>query len=221
MHIAVGETNQSAGDAATRPEDDIGIGAAGGRHGFELKFDFLFFGHTFETFDDLRMVAAAAGDSGPFAEFDVAVLLLIDGGVIRGVGDIDNESAVWFQGVSDLACAEQADFLHNVRDSGDLSLETAFLFAQQAQSFRDGEGTDLIVEGAADGEVASEKLKFVDEGDWVADLDPLLGIRPGADADVDEDIFDFRNFAFAFQFGEVRSDIANDAADGTFFWCGW
>src|ERR1043166_3281119 len=52
MHVAVGQADQGAGNSAARPENHIRIGAAGGRLGFVLQFDF------FSRRDRLESVAA-------------------------------------------------------------------------------------------------------------------------------------------------------------------
>ena len=36
MHVAVGEADEGAGDAASGPEYDVGVGAAGGADGLML-----------------------------------------------------------------------------------------------------------------------------------------------------------------------------------------
>ncbi len=43
MHVAVGEANKRAGDAASGPENDIGIGAAGGADSLMLQGNRAFF----------------------------------------------------------------------------------------------------------------------------------------------------------------------------------
>src|SRR4051794_33699480 len=99
MHVAVGETYQRARDSAARPKDHIRICATGRRHCFELQFNLFLFRHFFEALNDFRVITTAPCDGRSLSNFDVAVLLLVYGWVIRSVGDINYKSAVRFEGV--------------------------------------------------------------------------------------------------------------------------
>ena len=216
MHVAVRQADERAGYAPACPENHVRIGAARGGHRFELKLDFLFLGDALEALHNFGMVAAAAGDGGAFAKFDVAMLLLIDSGVIGGVCDIDHQSAIRLQAIGDLARAEQTDFFHDVGDGADFGFDVTFLFAEETQGFSDGECADLIIESPADGEIAAQEFEFVHKRYWVANLHPFLSVRASVHADVDEEILNLRDFALAFLLGEVWRDVADDAAHRSF-----
>ncbi len=217
VHVAVGEADEGAGDAAAGPEDDVGVGAAASGHGFVLDVDFFGGGDFFEAGDDFGVVAAAVGEGWAFAEFGVAVLALVHGGVIGGVGDIDDEGGVGFEGVGDLAGAKEADFFHDVGNGADFGFEFFLGLDEEAQGFGHGPGANTVVKSAGDGEVVFEQGEVGINGDGVADLDMDEGLHAVMHADVDEEFFDLGNFAFALGLHEVRGDIADDAVDGAFF----
>ena len=86
-----------------------------------LELIFLALATCFEAGDDFRVIAAAMGQGRAVANFHVAVLLLVDGGIIGGVGHVDDQRDVRLERVGDLPGAEQADFF--------LTLETAQISA--------------------------------------------------------------------------------------------
>ncbi len=216
VHVTIRQADQGAGNSSAGPEDDVGIGAAAGGHGFVLERDFLFIGDLFEQGDDLGVIASAVGERGTLTHLDVAVLCFADGGVVGGMGDIDDECDVGFERISDLARPEQADLLHDIGDGADLGLE-AFGFTEQAERFSDGEGANSVVEGPGHGEVVAEQFELIIEGDGVPDADELHGFAAGGDSDIDEDLVDLGEFRFTVHFSEVGGDIPDDPSDGAIF----
>ena len=85
------------GDAATCPEDRVGVGAAGGGDGFVLQVYLEPLGHLLDSLDDFRVIAVAVGDGGAFADLDVAVLAFVDGGIVGRVGDVHHQRDVRVQ----------------------------------------------------------------------------------------------------------------------------
>ena len=81
VHVAVRQADEAAGNAAACPEDRVGVGAAGGGDGLVLQVDLEPLGPLLDSLDDFRVVAVAVGDGGGFADLDVAVLALVDGGI--------------------------------------------------------------------------------------------------------------------------------------------
>ncbi len=216
VHVAGGEAEQGAGDAAAGPEDDIGIGATGGGDGFVLELDAFFVGDFFESGDDLDVIGAAVGDGWAGADADIAVEGFADRGDVRGVGDVRDEGDVGFEFVGDLAGTEAASFFHDIGDGANFGFEVFAVVGEEAESFGDGPGADAVIEGAADGEVVAEEFELGVQGDGVADLDEFLGFFPGGDADIEEEVLDFGEAAVFGGFGEVRCDVADDPVYGAF-----
>jgi hypothetical protein len=85
------------------------------------------------------MVAAAVRERRAFADFDVAVLRLADGRIIRRVRHVHHQRDVRLERVGNLPRAEQADFLLHVRDGADFGLQLGLRFLEQPQRFGHGE----------------------------------------------------------------------------------
>ena len=184
MHVTVGQRDQGARDAAPRPEDGVRIGAAGAGHGLALEGDSLGFGDGLEAGEDLRMIAAAAREGRTAAEPHVAVLRFADRRAIGGVSHIHDHGHVGFEGIGDLADAQQADLLLHVGDGADLRREFGFLFFEQPQGLSHGKRANAIVEGARDDQVVAQHVELIAQRDRVADLHQLLGLLAVAGPDV-------------------------------------
>ena len=94
MHVAVGQADETAGDASAGPENHIGVRTAGGAHGLVLQGDLLFRGDLFEALEDGGMVAAAVRQCGAAAELDVAVRPLVHRRIVGGVGYVDDQGGL-------------------------------------------------------------------------------------------------------------------------------
>src|SRR5207248_2936983 len=99
------------GDAATRPENRVGVRAARAGHGFVLDGNFFRRCDFFQAGDNFRMIATAMRERWAAAELHFAMLRLIDGWIVRRVRHVHDKSDVWLKRVSNLFCAKQADFL--------------------------------------------------------------------------------------------------------------
>ena len=107
------------------------------------------------------MVAAAVGERRAAADFYVAMLLLADCRVIRGMGHIHHQRDVGLERVGNLARAEKADFLHDVGHGQDFRISFFRSSLQLPQGLRHGEGADAIVKGARHRQVAAQHFKLV------------------------------------------------------------
>src|SRR5882724_597126 len=97
MHVTVWEANERAGNAATGPENHVGIRAARRRHRLMLEGDFVGFCNLFDPGDYLRMITAAMRERRPAAHSDISMLRLVDRRVIRRVGHIHDQRDIWFE----------------------------------------------------------------------------------------------------------------------------
>ncbi|MFM1942587.1 MAG: hypothetical protein RI897_1569 [Verrucomicrobiota bacterium] len=216
VHVAGGEAEEGAGDTATGPEDDIGIGATGGGDGFVLELDAFFVGDFFESGDDLDVIGAAVGDGWAGSDADVAMEGFADRGDVRGVGDVCDEGDVGFEFVGDLTGSEAAGFFHDIGDGADFGFEVFAVVCEEAESFGDGPGADAVIEGASDGEVIAEEFELGIERDGVADLDEFFRFFPGGHTDIEEEVLDLGEVSVLGGFGEVRCDVADDPVYGAF-----
>ena len=215
VHVAVREADQGAGNAAPGPEDDVGVGAGAGRHGFVLEGDSLGGGDCLEAADDFDVVATSVGQGWALAHADFAVLAGVHGWVVGGMGNVHDERGGRVEGVGDLAGPEEADFFLDVGDGADFPLQMGHVRTKEAEGFSDGPGADAVVEGAGHGDVAPEDVELIGQGDGIADADELEGLVPGGGSDVDEEIVNLGGLWVAIAPGEVGSDVADHAFDRT------
>ena len=106
MHIAVGQADERAGNAAASPENHIGIGAACGADGFVLDRDAGLFSNGLEALDHFRVVAGAMSQGGAFAHAHITMCALVDAGIIRGVRDIHHQGYVRIERIGNLPRAK-------------------------------------------------------------------------------------------------------------------
>ena len=178
-----------------------------------LERDFPGFGHRLDAGDDGRVIAPAMGDARAFADSHIAMLRLIYAGIIRGVGDIHDEGDARLEGISNLAGAEQTDFLLHIGNGANFGVEFSFGFLQEAQRFSHGESADTVVKGPRDGEVVTEQIKFVGQSDRVANGHKFPGIFAASDTQVDKEVMDFRRLGVRSLLQEMRRDIADHTFD--------
>ena len=111
--------------------------------------------------------------------------------------------------------SEQADFFLHVGHGADFDIQLLNQGFEQPERLRDCEGSDAVVKGARDSQIAAQHLKAVIQRDWVTDAHQLqCGILRG-DTDVDEELVDLGGFGLAVAAGEVRGDVADHAKNGT------
>ena len=93
---SLGGGRQGRSDAAAGPKDYVCVGAAGGGHGFVLERDRLLLGHFFNARDHFGVIATSMCQGRTIADFDVTMLSLADGGIVGGVGYIDDQRDIRF-----------------------------------------------------------------------------------------------------------------------------
>jgi hypothetical protein len=141
------------------------------------------------------------GERRPLADSDIAVLGLVDGGIIRGMRDIDHQGGVRFQTVGDLARSQATHFLHDVGNGQHFGFQTFALAVQVAKGFGNRECAHPVVEGPRHGQVIAQHFESFVQGDGIADADEGFGFTAAAGANVDEEIVYLGHLAFVIGFG--------------------
>ncbi len=213
VHIAIRQTDERTGDAAARPKNHVRVRAARGRHRLMLERNLLLRRDGFQPLHHFGMIATAVRERGAFANFNIAVLRLADGRIIRRVRHIHDERDVRLERIRDLPRAQQADFFLHVRDGADFTIQFHLGFFEQPQRLGHGERADAIVKRARHREIAAQNIKFIRQRNWVADPDNFLRVFAAADADINENVVNLWRFRFAVRLHQMRRDITDDTFD--------
>src|SRR5262245_56622992 len=99
MHVTKWKADERCRYPTACPKDDVGVSSTAVAHGLVLKIN-LFPGRDgFNPSDDRRMIGSAVGQGWTAPNENLSVLALVDGRIIGGVGDIDDERDIGMQRV--------------------------------------------------------------------------------------------------------------------------
>lgn len=212
VHVAQGEGNEGAGDAATGDEDRVGIGAGVAAAGFVLEGELVSFGNFLEFGDEFGVVGGAVGESGAFAERDFSDFGGFEAGGVGGVGDVEADGELGLDLVGRHDGAVTADFFLNGVEAdegeGDFSGGEAF------EDLGEDVAADAVVERARNEAVRGnfEKVFLINGG--LSDADAECGdFFWVAGADIDPQLVDGGDFFVAAVAAEVDGSVADDAGD--------
>lgn len=186
MHVPIGDTDQSTGNAATRPEYDVGIRSACRADGFVLNRNIFPNGLFLQSGNHSRMIASAVCQCWATTQFDVPVLPLIYRRIISGVSHIHYQCHIRFQAVGNLAGTQQPHFFLHIRYGADLCGKQITGFLQQAQGFSDRPRANPIIECPRDHQIATQGLKSNIQGDGVANPHQCQSFLPVRDSNIQE-----------------------------------
>src|SRR5690348_2438206 len=99
MHVAVGQADEGAGDAAAGPKDHVGVGPAGSGGGFVLERDLLVSGNLLDARHHFRVIAPAMSQGGARAHLHVAMLRLVNRRIIGRMRHVHDQCHVRFERV--------------------------------------------------------------------------------------------------------------------------
>lgn len=215
VHAAQGQRYQSTGHAGAGAENFIGIRASEARTGFVLNGDFFGLGDVDQAFDHRRMIGASVRQGGAPAESDVAELVGVDAGSVRGVGDIEACADIGHQAMCGHHRAIAADFLLHSIEANDGKVGTLFLSGEAFEHLRDDETADAVVERATDETFVRELDGSIgidcDMADAESECCDFLG---AGGTDIDPQLMDGGHFFRASGIAaQVDGGIANDAHD--------
>ena len=90
----------------------------------------MFGGDFFNVSHHFRVIASSMGDGRPFADPDITMEYFAYRGIVCCMCNINYQSNLRVECIGDLACAKEADFLHDIRDDADFHLQLLVLLME-------------------------------------------------------------------------------------------
>ena len=186
MHVTVGDADQCAWNAPSRPENNIRVGSAGGGDGLMLDGAFDSLGDFLQLFNDHWMIGASMSQAGAFSHADISMNGLVDRWVIGRVGDIGDQCHIRLEFVGNLSGAQAATFLHDIGYDADFCFEFFTILVNQTKGFSNGKRPHSVVEGTSDCKIVPEELEFSVNRDGIANPNQRKRLLFGSSANVDK-----------------------------------